>query len=488
MLTEALFERAGISCPAKCKDIEITDIVTSSDRATKGSMFICIKGNNSDGHDHIGEAVKNGAVVIVAEQVRDECVGGAAIIKVDNTRHVAALLYNIQCDEPTKKLKVIGVTGTNGKTSVCAMLENILLSDGVRCGVIGTTGCRVCGEELLGVSQGLTTPDVHELYSILAMMADMGVTHVLLEVSSHALALSRVDAIPFEYGIFTNLSRDHLDFHGDMEEYFLAKARLARLCKRAVVNVDDEYGARFASICKIPLRCSRIDGNYVASEVKTTARGSEYKLLSGGGQLDIAVRALGDFSVVNSLQAAATALDMGISADAVTRGLLRFFGAKGRMERAVSGEPFEVIVDYAHTPDALERLLISARVLRRDRGKLILVFGCGGDRDRGKRKQMAQIASRLADEVIVTSDNSRSESFEDILSDILKGMDKEKTYTVIASRARAIEYAVEIAKSGDVVLLAGKGHEKYEIDADGRHDFDEISIVRAAVAAKNKGF
>jgi len=486
VLTGTLLRRAGIECPAECKDIEITDIVTRADMATKGSMFICIKGNNTDGHDYIGEAVNNGAVVIVAEQVRDECVGGAAIVKVDNTRHVAALLYNIQCDEPTKKLTVVGVTGTNGKTSVCALLESIFLAEGVTCGVIGTTGCRICAEPLEGVSAGLTTPDAHELYSILALMAERGVTHVFLEVSSHALSLSRVDAIRFKYGIFTNLSRDHLDYHGNMEDYFLAKARLALICEKLVVNIDDEYGARLAAAHPKALTCSKFEGAFTAKNVKSSARGSEYKLLWSGGELDARVGALGDFSVMNSLQAAAAALDMGISADAVKRGLLRFFGAKGRMERAVFSEPYEVIVDYAHTPDALERLLCSARLLRADGGRIILLFGCGGDRDKGKRKQMAQIASRLSDEVIVTSDNSRSEKAEDIIADILKGIDKEKPYTVVASRARAIEYAVSIARAGDVVLLAGKGHEKYEIDADGKHDFDEISIVRAAVAAKNK--
>ncbi len=486
MLTGTLFERAGLVCPAECKDIEITDIVTRSDKVTRGSMFICIKGNNSDGHEYIGEAVNNGAVVIVAEQVRDECVGGAAIVKVGNTRHVAALLYNIQCDEPTKKLTVIGVTGTNGKTSVCALLESIFLAEGIACGVIGTTGCRVCGEPMTGDYSGLTTPDSPELYSILADMAERGVTHVFLEVSSHALALSRVDAIEFEYGVFTNLSRDHLDFHGNMEEYFLAKARLALLCKKCVVNIDDSYGARFAEMCQQALTCSRYEGDFVARDAVSGANGSEYKLIWSGGELDARIGALGDFSVMNSLEAAALALDMGFSADAVKRGLSRFFGAKGRMQRAVYSEPYEVIIDYAHTPDALERLLTSSRVLRGEKGRMILVFGCGGDRDRGKRRQMAQIASRLSDEVIVTSDNSRGESREAIIADILKGIDKEKPYSVIPSRARAISYAVEIARAGDVVLLAGKGHEKYEIDADGKHDFDEKEIVRAAVAAKNK--
>jgi UDP-N-acetylmuramyl-tripeptide synthetase len=449
-------------------------------------MFICIKGHNSDGHEYIKEALNNGARVIVAEQVRDECVGGAATVLVKNTRRVAALLYNVQCDEPTKGLKIIGVTGTNGKTSVCAMLESIFMCEGIRCAVLGTTGCRIDGEDISLCCEGLTTPDAAQLYPVLSFMKKEGVTHVLMEVSSHALALSRVDAIEFEYGIFTNLSRDHLDFHGDMEDYFLTKSRLIERSRRCVVNVDDEYGARYAEMCKAPITCSEKKGDAVAKDVKCTANGCSYKLLWKDIELEISVSALGDFSVMNSLEAAALALDMGISPYAVSRGLLRFFGAKGRMERAVTTEPYEVIVDYAHTPDALERLIMSARVLRGEQGRIILVFGCGGDRDRGKRKLMAGIASRLCDEVIITSDNSRSENTESIISDILKGIDKEKPYTVIPSRARAIEYAVSIARAGDVVLLAGKGHEKYEIDADGKHSFDEISIVREAVAAKNR--
>ena len=309
-------------------------------------------------------------------------------------------------------------------------------------------------------------------------MLERGVTHVFMEVSSHALALSRADAIDFEYGIFTNLTRDHLDFHADMDEYFRTKARLISLSKKCAINIDCEYGRHFWELCENKITYSKKSGDFTARNVKITPLGCEYTLEYSGGTLDIRLPALGDFSVDNSLAAASVALDMHISRDAVTRGLLRFFGAKGRMERAVSTEPYEVIVDYAHTPDALERLLKSARVLRKSGGRIILVFGCGGDRDRGKRRQMATVASRFADEVIITSDNSRNEDTNQIIADILQGIDKEKPYTQIASRARAIEFAVSIARAGDVVLLAGKGHEKYEIIGNEKLPFDEYAIIK----------
>jgi UDP-N-acetylmuramoyl-L-alanyl-D-glutamate--2,6-diaminopimelate ligase len=306
-----------------------------------------------------------------------------------------------------------------------------------------------------------------------------------MEVSSHALAFGRTDAIEFEYGVFTNLTRDHLDFHGDMEEYFRQKSKLFGQSRRAVVNFDDEYGKRLCRTYRGSLRASRTVGDTVASEVECGALGCRYKLRYKDEEYEIKTGASGDFSVTNTQLAATVALDMGIEPCAVVRGLARFFGAAGRMERITGGNcPFGVFIDYAHTPDALECALKSVRSFRQGRGRVILLFGCGGDRDRGKRRQMASIASRLADFVIVTSDNPRSEEPQSIINDILKGIDKEKEYTVIVSRRRAIEYAIGIAAAGDIILLAGKGHEKYEIDATGKHDFDEISIVRAALNAK----
>lgn len=481
MTVAQLFGAAGIEYPKSAADICVSRIVTDSRDACQGCIFICMSGHNTDGHKYINEAINKGAVVIVAEQVRDECVGGAAIIKVDNTRRAAALLYNIQCGINDLGLHIVGVTGTNGKTSVCAMLESIFLCAGESCAVIGTTGCRVCGRQIEG-GGGLTTPDSSQLYPLLARVAKEGVKYVFMEVSSHSLALSRVDGIQFEWGVFTGLTRDHLDFHGDMEDYFLAKARLFSMCLGGIINIDGAYGKRLAGMYPQLYTCSvGGEGDFCALDVKLSPDGCKYKLKYRGGECQVSTSALGDFSAQNSLVAAAVALKLGIDLTAVIGGLSRFSGAEGRMERVAVGAPFEVIIDYAHTPDALERALKSVSYLRGDRGRIILVFGCGGDRDRGKRREMGGIASRLADVIVVTSDNPRSESREDIITQIMRGVDKEKPYKIIVSRRQAIEYAVSMARAGDVVLLAGKGHERYEIDGDGKHFFDERKIVSTSI-------
>ena len=482
MLLGKTLESIGIECPDEYKNIEFSEIVTDSRKAKRGCMFVCLGGHNRDGHDYINEAIKNGAVVVVAERVRDGCVGGAAIVEIENTSRCAALLYNLQSEKPTERLKIIGVTGTNGKTSTCAALECIMRSAGMRVGVIGTLGCFADGRELSTNGKRLTTPEAEELYVVLRRMADMGITHVLMEVSSHALAFGRTDAITFEYGVFTNLTRDHLDFHGDMEKYFACKAKLFGQSHRGVVNFDDPYGKRLFETYGGVLRSSRTEGDSIARDIVCNGNGCEYTLGYKEKEYRIRVGAVGDFSVTNTQLAATVALDMGISPEAVIGGLAHFFGADGRMKR-VMGDicPFDVFIDYAHTPDGLENALMSVRGFSRRDGRIILVFGCGGDRDVGKRKEMANIASRLSDFVVITSDNPRSEAPRKIIGDILKGIDKEKPHTVIASRREAIEYAVGIAAAGDTILLAGKGHEKYEIDAEGYHPFDEEQIVKDAI-------
>lgn len=481
-----VLEGAGISCPEAYKKIEISTIVTDSSLAENGSMFIALRGNNTDGHEYIGDAVKNGAVVIVAEQVRDECVGGAAIILVDNTRRAAALLYNSAYGYPSRKIKLIGVTGTNGKTSVSYMLKSIFEAAGIRCGVLGTVGAEISGSDEVIHTSGLTTPEASELYSVLAKMADMGAEYVFMEVSSHAIAKRRIDALEFEMGVFTNLSRDHLDFHGTMENYFITKASFFTRCKRRIVNADDAYGRRLTLLYGGCVTCSaqRV-GAYYASEVRFTRDGATYLLNYPNGTEEIELSALGDFSVINSVEAAAAALECNVPISAVKVGLSRFFGAKGRMQRVYSDD-FEVIIDYAHTPDALENALISARRLRGGRGRVTVVFGCGGERDRGKRKQMALVASKYAHACVITSDNPRGEDAERIIADVMKGINKEKPYAVIRSRADAIRYAVSSAQSGDVVLIAGKGHEKYQIDADGVHAFDEQELILDALDQRKR--
>ena len=485
-LKELLFGE-GLECPSAYENVDIPRIVTNSGDVTPSCMFICHEGNDKKRRQYINEAIGKGAVVILASQVRDECVGGAAIIKTDNTRRVAARLYSKQCCIPGDKLKIIGVTGTNGKTSVCCALECIAMAAGKKCAVIGTVGCRIDGRETENYG-GLTTPDSAELYPLLARMCEAGVEYVFMEVSSHALAQHRVDGITFECAAFTNLSRDHLDYHADMEDYFLCKARLFSISRKKIINIDGAYGKRLLSMYPDSVTCSvGGDGDFFAQNVRCDTEGTEYQLIYEGGRQHIRIGALGDFSAENSLTAAAVAMELGMTVDAVVEGLSHFCGARGRMERVDVSAPFCVIIDYAHTPDGLERALRSTRDLRdatNATGKVILVFGCGGDRDRGKRKDMGIIATRLADEVIVTSDNPRGEHPEEIISQIMRGTDKEKPCVAITSRRRAIEYAVEIADEGDVILLAGKGHEKYQILADGKHPFDETEIVKQAVSVR----
>lgn len=486
MLLGKLFDGAGIEYPEEFSDIEISRIVTDSREVSDGCMFIALEGYNSNGHEYINEAVKKGAVVIVAEQVRDECVGGAAIIKVESTRRAAALLYNVQCKYPSSRLKLVGVTGTNGKTSVCFMLESIFRAAGRRCAVIGTLGCRIDGKESGADTGGLTTPAPERLYPLLERLADDGIIHVFMEISSQAISLHRTDGLELDCAVFTNLTRDHLDFHKSMNEYFEVKASLLEHSRRQVINADDAYGKKLSYRYENALTCSKTGARLTATDINYTSDGADFRLAYDGGEFMLRLGVLGEFSVMNALEAAAVALDAGISPSCIAAGLANFNGALGRMERVDVAAPFDVIIDYAHTPDALEQLLMSARAQRRGNGRIILVFGCGGDRDRGKRKEMAHIASRLADIVIVTSDNPRNELPEAIISDVMRGMDKEGPHERIASRKRAIEYAIELAGEGDMLLLAGKGHEKYEIDADGKHFFDERSIVKEAVGKRIK--
>ena len=494
MLLE-LFRKAGLECPPDCESIEIKNIVTDSKKVEKGSLFICLRGRSFDGHKYIDSAIEAGAAVIIAEQKRDVCVGGAAAyIMLDNTRKVTALLYNAWYGRPTDDLKIIGVTGTNGKTSVTTMLYEIFSFAGYRCGLIGTV-CRLSADgralarNFSDPLSNMTTPDPEELYALLAQMVKDRVEYVFMEVSSHALFLSKVDAIHFEYAVFTNLTQDHLDFHESMEDYYRAKRKLFSMSRKAFICIDGEYGNRLAKECECPFFTLSVNkGDFCALDViMYGSEGSEYKLVYPDGEGNVKISVAGSFGVINSLTAAAVSLDCKIPFETLTGALLNAKGAKGRMEKVeLPDNDITVIIDYAHTPDALEKLLLNVRSIKETDGRIILVFGCGGERDRSKRKAMALIASRLSDMVIVTSDNSRGEDPNQIFSDILKGIDKEKNHTVIDSRSAAIENAVVNARSGDIVVLAGKGHENYEINAEGKIPFDETKIVKTSYAKRRK--
>ncbi len=485
MKLSELFENAKLNYPSELGDIEITEIVTDSRNAVKGCLFICITGGRYDGHKHIGEAINAGASVIVAEKVRGVGEGGAAaIICVENTRRAASLLYNSWYGGNKWDMKLIGVTGTNGKTSVTNILKRIFEADGKRCGLIGTLGCFVGDKRIDGESNNMTTPDPEQLYKVLSEMRKENTEYVFLEVSSHALALSKTDALSFEVAVFTNLTQDHLDFHGCMESYFEAKARLFTMCQRAVINTDDTYARRLIrkSTCKEIYTVS-VNGkaDAISEDINYLgALGCEYTYKEKNESFRIKTLLNGSFAVINTLLAVKTARLCGITDRSIKKALSELEGIDGRMERVAPKElsDITVFIDYAHTPDALEKLLKSVRALKKEDERLVLLFGCGGERDKTKRKEMAQIASRLSDFVIITSDNSRGEATGDIIRDILRGIDKEKEYAVIENRRAAIEYAVCNSRPRDIIILAGKGHERYEIDAFGKHPFDEREIVK----------
>ena len=496
MRFEELLLPVGLECPKELFGVEVSRIVTDSRKVIENSIFICVKGMHDDGHRYISDAIDAGAKVIVAENVRNECVGGAALLYAKNTRRLASLLYNLWYDDPVDKMKFIGITGTNGKTSLAYMLLEILESTGYKTGLIGTVECLSCNRKKLTVEGNMTTPDPNTLYGMLREMSNDGVEYVVMEVSSHALAQCRTDPICFEAAVFTNLSEEHLDFHGNMEDYYKAKEKLFLQTRSAVVNIDNDAGKRLYSFLGeqgiLKKSCSRKEGDFCALNEKCTCYGIEYILIRNGDKCNsqrVKCGLLGDFQIMNSLEAIATAELCGIDVSRSCNAIEKMNGVSGRMERVdfCESQDISVFIDYAHTPDALEKLLRNVRKIQPKDSRTVIVFGCGGDRDKGKRKIMGQIASRLADLVVITSDNSRSEPPELIIKDILKGIDKEKEFAVIESRREAI-FAVIVcyARENDTVILAGKGHELYEITADGKHFFDERLIAIEALRRRNE--
>lgn len=506
-----LCARAGLDCPVAHQQTVIRGVTSDSRRVSHGWLFVAITGFHRDGRDFIPQAIARGAVAVVA--LPDTQVsGGAVLLPHDNPRKALALLCDAWYGHPSGQLRLVGVTGTNGKTSVSAMLAHILRCEGLPVGVIGTVGATdLSGQPLVArpsdENANMTTPDPEELYAILATLAEEGKGMaekpvVIMEVTSHALLLDKTAPLFFDCAIFTNLTPEHLDMHGTMEDYYAAKRRLFTTCRTAVVNADDPYGERLIldpetsaetwHICHTSpfyqcidtLHPGRCCDRVFAGQVKLMGvRGIEYRLMSPHARVRITCPVPGAFTVINSMEAAVAAFILGLAPGRIKEALATFSGVPGRMERVPLEEQvdFSVFLDYAHTPDALENLLITAKRFRRRGERIVLLFGCGGDRDPTKRPLMAAVASRMADSVILTSDNSRTEDPLAILADILKGMDPECDHVVIPDRREAIQYAVRYARRGDIILLAGKGHEAYEIDKNGRHPFSEKNLVMEAV-------
>ncbi|MBR6728291.1 MAG: UDP-N-acetylmuramoyl-L-alanyl-D-glutamate--2,6-diaminopimelate ligase [Clostridia bacterium] len=485
MRLKDLLQGAGYALPPDMSDREITGVTANSELVRKGTVFVALRGFRVDGFDYLERAFAKGAALAICERRAE----GFPHLVVENARGALARLLNVWYEYPTKNMRLIGITGTNGKTSTAAMLYAILRRAGHRCGLIGTVCCELEGRELRFSNDdrlsNMTTPDPAQLYALLAQMRDGGATHVVMEVTSHALALSKVEPLVFERAVFTNLSPDHLDLHGDMESYFAEKRKLFAQTRGAVVSCLSPYGRRLADGLMLPLR--RLEASDIGQVKRRGAEGSDFELMDGAcAKMAISIPVAGDFSIENAALAALTARSLGVEADTVTAALRDFQGVRGRMERVREDSDIAVFLDYAHTPDALERLLRTVRGFRTPRQQILLLFGCGGDRDRSKRAEMGRIASRLADTVILTSDNSRSERPEDIINDILKGIDKERPYLVVPDRRKAIAAAVDMAQSGDILLLAGKGHEDYEICGEQRLPFCEREIVRDCLKRRRK--
>lgn len=483
-----------MECPKECETVEISSIVTDSRKAVKECLLICIRGIHTDGHEYIEQAIQNGCVAVLAEEGRAVTVrSDVTVLHTKSTRRAAAMFYNAWYGDPISHLHLIGVTGTNGKTSITYLIRAILESAGYRCGLIGTVTCESMGRQINSRSDdplaNMTTPDPEVLYGMLAEMVRDGVEYVVMEVSSHALALEKVAPIVFDVGIFTNLTAEHLDFHQTMEAYAEAKAKLFTKSRISIINYDSPYASEMEShALGNVIRCSqKILTDACASDVRFSENGVKYDLHYRGKTATIRSPIAGLFTVMNTMQASLAARALGVDFETIQKTLLAVRGIKGRMEFVeLDTKEFRVLIDYAHTPDALKRLLQSAQRIKKPTGRVILLFGCGGDRDRSKRVEMGRIASLYADLVIVTSDNSRGEEPLDIIREICQGICPQSAYRVIPDRREAIRCAVLQAKQDDLILLAGKGHEEYEIIRNKKLPFLEREIVRTAFAERTQ--
>lgn len=480
-------------------EADIGAVVHDSRRAVPGALFVAIKGFKHDGHDYINEAVRRGAVAVCLQRAA-AVPDGVAVIQVEDSRKALAALAAEFYGWPSRRLRVIGVTGTNGKTTITHLLRSILSAAGEVAGLIGTVHTRISDRVLSGRH---TTPEAVDLESLLTEMVAAGSRYAVIEVSSHALALHRVAAVEFDGAVFSNLTQDHLDFHGDLQSYLAAKALLfAGLGrgglggapskpgpKTAVLNADDPATAHLLSHLRVPALTYGVGAaaDLTATDIVVAPGGLSYTLVSRAGRVPITTRLTGRFNVHNTLAAAAAALAEGYDLEAIRAGLAAAEPVPGRLEPVAAGQAFTVLVDYAHTPDGLQKVLQAAREL--GQGRVIVVFGAGGDRDRAKRPQMGAVAARLADITVLTSDNPRSEDPARIIADIEAGLfaaGAAPCYRVVPDRAEAIALAVSLARPGDVVLIAGKGHETVQVVGDQTLPFDDRTVARECLSRQAK--
>lgn len=459
-------------------DIEITGITSDTRSEVKaGSMFVCIKGNTFDGHDAAEEMIKKGCSVIVCEKD----LGLENQIIVENTREAFPLLCSAWFGHPEKELTLIGVTGTNGKTTTTTVLKKVLTEFGYKVGLIGTCQNEI-GDDIYPTSR--TTPEPYDLYELFRKMADAKCDYVVMEVSSQGLAQKRVAGCRFKAGIFTNLTQDHLDVHGTMENYYQAKKLLFTISETAIINIDDEYGRRYVKEVSCPVKTYSINGkaDFKAEEVLLFAGGVKYVFSDGKSKYNVSFAMPGLFNVSNTLAVIACCETLGFDVEKTIKAFSKIKGVRGRAEIVPTGRDFTVICDYAHTPDALVNVL--SAIKEAAHGKVKCLFGCGGNRDKLKRPLMAEAAADHADFLIVTSDNPRNEDPDEIIKDILVGLEnKNVPYVTITDRREAIHWAIKNAEKDDIIVLAGKGHEDYQILAGGKKiHFDEREVVAEALS------
>jgi len=473
IFTETNFEVAA-------GDVEITGICIDSRKIQPGDLYVCIEGTQVDGHSFAADAVARGAVAILHKKgkrgMKDIAVPR---ISAEDTRLTLAFACKRFFGDPSANMELIGITGTNGKSSTVAFVEEILQAQGQKVGAIGTLGARMNGEPMNIEFVTSTTPDTVELYHMLAAMRDAGAKYVVMEVTSHALALHKVAALRFTLGLFTNLTQDHLDFHGTMDNYRAAKAKLFDLCDRGIINFDDGTRDFLLKYAKIPMITYGLapDADYYAADVVMGRNKVSYVIENDVVEVSIP----GKFTVYNTLCAYAAARELGFSAKAIAAAASAIGGVSGRIQSIPNYHGFTVIVDYAHSPDGLENIISSCREFTENR--IITVFGCGGDRDNAKRPIMGEIAGRLSDFCIITSDNPRSEDPDSIIAMVEEGIKPTGCgYQKIADRRDAIFAAIAMAQDEDCVIIAGKGHEDYQEFEDGRRvHFDDAEVAKEAL-------
>ncbi len=470
------------------EDIDIDSITYDSRKVKTGCIFAAITGFKIDGHDFIKDAVENGASAVICEYIPDSMIGKSNFILVNSSRKSMSEISNIIYNKPSEKIKIIGVTGTNGKTSITYLLKSIFEYNNNKTGVIGTMGALVYDKK---IKLNNTTPESADIQKILSDMNQENIKYAFMEVSSHALELNRVDDVSIDVGIFTNLTRDHLNFHGSMDNYYEAKKKLfLKANMNNIINIDDKYGdklykeLKLSNINAVSYSIDK-DADYRAENLCTEVGGTSFNLIFKGNNRKVKIKTPGRFSVHNSLAAIAAAHNFGISIDDIIEALDNCEGVSGRFEVLKTELDCTIILDFAHTPDGLEKVMQTIKEFAK--GRKIVLFGAGGERDVSRRSLMGEVAGKYCDTCVLTSDNPRFEDPYKICEEIAKGVELyHNNYKIIIEREKAIEYVIENYKSGDVILLAGKSTEPYQVIGSEKVPYDEKTIAKRIIRIKEK--